>query len=149
VLLVVYFLWPLVHQQLVARYRTDPWKFAGWAMYSVPSARVRVKLIGLAADGRRVRIDPRKSTALASALDDFVARRRTLGLFVEPEAVVRKLIEVDPGTREWTVVVDQVGLNRENRFGVIHRSVYRYPVEAERPGAVHIDYPAVPEAQGA
>jgi hypothetical protein len=137
----------LVHQQLVIRYRIDPWKLAGWAMYSAPSARLRVSLIGLEPDGQRVRIDPRRSIGLASAFDEFVARRRTLGLFVLPEAVVAKLIEAHPGTREWTVVVDQVGLNASNRFGVIHRSVYHYPVTSERPGVVRIEYPAIPKAQ--
>jgi len=146
-LLVGYFLWPLVHQQLVSRYRTDPWKLAGWAMYSAPSARVRVHLVALGPDGQRVRIDPKESKGLVTELDDFVRRRRTLGLFVEPESVVRKLIEVHPEAREWTVVVDQVGLNGENRFGVIHRSVYHYPIDGGRPGAVSIEYPAIPEAE--
>ncbi len=147
VLLALYFLWPLVHQQLVLRYRIDPWKLAGWAMYTAPSARVRINLVGLGADGRRVRIDPRSPAELAVVLEDFDARRQTLGLFVEPDGVVRKLVEIYPDYREWSVVVDQVGLNSENRFGVVHRSIYHYPIDGERLGAMRVEYPAVPEIQ--
>jgi len=113
-------------------------------MYSAPSARVRVTVLGVDAAERRVQINPRQPVGLEESLEDFVTRRRTLGLFVEPESVARKLVEVFPDHREWTVVVDQVGLTSENRFGVIHRSVYRYPIDAGELGPVDIGYPAVP-----
>jgi hypothetical protein len=29
-------LWPVAHRALVARYGINPWKFAGWAMYTTP-----------------------------------------------------------------------------------------------------------------
>lgn len=147
VLIGLYFLWPLVHQQLVRHYRTDPWKLAGWAMYSAPSARVRITVLGVDADEQRVRIDPRKPADLAAALEEFVSRRRTLGLFVEPEAIALRLLEIFPDHREWTLVVDQVGLNSENWLGVLHRSVYRYPIDADGLGPVDVDYPVVPERQ--
>lgn len=144
-LLVLYLLWPLVHQQLVFRYRIDPWKLAGWAMYSAPSPRVRVTLVGLDAAEQRARIDPRTPAGLARTVEDFAARRRTLGLFIEPEGIARKLVEIYPDHRQWTVVVDQVGLNADNSFAVIHRSVYGYPIEEGEFGSVNIDYPTVPE----
>jgi hypothetical protein len=145
VLLILYFLWPLVHQQLVFRYRVDPWKLAGWAMYSAPSARVRVTLVGQDGSDRRARIDPRKPAGLERAVEDFVARRHTLGLFIEPEGIARKLVEIHPDHRQWTVVVDQIGLNSENLLAVIHRSVYRYPINAGELGPASVEQPAVPE----
>ena len=125
-LLVFYLLWPLVQHQLVRVYRVDPWKLAGWAMYTAPSARVRIHLIGVDADGRNVRIDPKTSIEVRRSVSEFAAARRRLGLFVEPRLVATSLLESLPDYHEWTVVVEQVGLTPENYFGVIHRRDYRY-----------------------
>jgi hypothetical protein len=114
-------------------------------MYSAPSARVRVNLVGLDAAEQRARIDPRKPVGLARTVEDFVSRRRTLGLFIEPEGVARILVEIYPDHRQWTIVVDQVGLNSDNSFAVVHRSVYDYPIEAGELGSVSIDHPTVSE----
>jgi hypothetical protein len=125
-LIVLLLLWPLVQQQLVRVYRVDPWKLAGWAMYSVPSAWVRIQLIGLDANERTLRIDPKSSAALKMAVLEFGTKRRRIGLFVEPMSIATTLLKAFPDHREWTVVVDQVGLTSRNFFGVIHRSEYRY-----------------------
>ena len=146
-LIILYFIWPLVQHQLVLRYRIDPWKLAGWAMYSAPSARVRISLVGVDDAGARARISPASPAALAETLEDFVLRRRTLGLFVEPEEVAQKLLALYPNYLEWTVVVDQVGLTRENWFGVIHRSTYRYANLVGTLGPVDINHPAIPTDQ--
>ena len=35
-LLLLLALWPLAHRALVVRYRVDPWRLFGWAMYCTP-----------------------------------------------------------------------------------------------------------------
>ena len=37
-------LWPIGHAALVARYDVDPWKLAGWAMYTRPTPPLLVAL---------------------------------------------------------------------------------------------------------
>lgn len=141
VLLAAYFVWPLVHHQLVLRYRIDPWKLAGWAMYTTSAARIRISLSGVDESGRPVRVRPRSTARLQTILSDYVYRRRTLGLFAPPDSVVREVADMHPDYAEWTVTVDEIGLNAENYFAVIHRSTYRYPNIDGAPGPAEISYP--------
>ena len=46
-LLIVFRTWPLVHYQLVRVYRLDPWKFGGWAMYTVVNFLPRVEVFAM------------------------------------------------------------------------------------------------------
>jgi len=57
VLVVAMAVWPAVHFGLSQAYGINPWKLFGWAMYSVPGPRGGVRLVGLLADGRAVRLD--------------------------------------------------------------------------------------------
>ena len=47
--------WPLVHYQLVRVYELDPWKFGGWAMYTVVNFIPKVEVFAVR-DGEREQI---------------------------------------------------------------------------------------------
>ena len=51
-ILVVFTIWPLVHYQLVQRYQIDPWKFGGWAMYTVVNFVPQIDVYAIRDDGR-------------------------------------------------------------------------------------------------
>ena len=137
-LIVLYLVWPLIQQQLVRVYRVDPWKFAGWAMYTAPNARVRIHLFGVDTTEQVVHLSWRMSSGLRSAVSEYAHSRRTLGLFVQPEPIANQLLIDRPDFREWTIVVEQVGLTPRNHFGVIHRSRYRYANVAGKLGPVEV-----------
>ncbi len=40
--------WPALHIALVVEYGVNPWKLAGWGMYSAPQIAPEVRLFGLA-----------------------------------------------------------------------------------------------------
>ena len=84
-------LWPLVHRGLVAAYDANPWKLAGWAMYTRPHFPSRVELVGLrGGDERRIsELTPWERTLL----DEYVERRYTLGDLASPEDLAEALLE--------------------------------------------------------
>lgn len=138
VLIALYFLWPPIHNQLVRVYRVNPWKLAGWAMYTTPNARLRIHLYGIDASEQVVRIERRMTPRLRVSVSEYARRRSTLGLFVQPESIASDLLVALPGYREWTIVVEQIGLTSQNYFGVIHRSQYRYLNVAGELGPVEV-----------
>ena len=126
VLVGLHLLWPLVHRQLVQRYRIDPWRLGGWAMYSTVQPRVGLRLAGLDADGTRVELRHDATPALAAAADGYSTRRLSLGLFVSPDALATTLASHYPEYGRFLILVEEYGLTDENRIGAIHRAKYRY-----------------------
>ena len=84
-------LWPLVHRGLVAAYDANPWKLAGWAMYTRPHFPSRVELIGLRGSEERTitELTPWERVLL----DDYVERRFTLGDLASPGDLAEVLLE--------------------------------------------------------
>jgi len=72
-MLLAFAIWPLLHYSLVQRYGLEPWKFAGWAMYTVPRFLPRVEVFELR-DGRRVKI-PLIGSRFEAAADELVRFR--------------------------------------------------------------------------
>ena len=50
VFLLVLAVWPAVHIGLVLRYDVNPWKLAGWGMYSAPQLPAYVRVSALTPD---------------------------------------------------------------------------------------------------
>ena len=44
--------WPIVHFALVRAYDLDPWKFGGWAMYTVTGFLPKIDVFALGEEGR-------------------------------------------------------------------------------------------------
>jgi hypothetical protein len=53
ILLVAVCIWPMAHYGLVRALDLNPWKWFGWAMYTVPPMRVRARAISVE-DGRQL-----------------------------------------------------------------------------------------------
>lgn len=105
VLLFVAF-WPLVHRGLVARYDVNPWKLAGFAMYTTPTPPVQVVLFRRGAGGL-VPIDERSlSPELQRRLARFRVERHALGALRRPDALGAALLEARPELA-WVVVAVQ------------------------------------------
>ena len=84
-------LWPLAHRGLVAAYDANPWKLAGWAMYTRPHFPSRVELIGLRGGEEQTitELTPWERTLL----DEYVERRYTLGDLASPGDLAEALLE--------------------------------------------------------
>ena len=125
-MLTAFAVWPLLHYRLVSRYGLDPWKFAGWAMYTAPSylpkveifelrdgVRVKIPLIGArleaaAATHQRFRIEALQWGRLASA--DALASQVRAGLATrEPIEIVITRFFVDRNS-------DRVSATRNSFF---------------------------------
>lgn len=124
-------LWPLVHRVLVARYDLNPWKLAGFAMYTTPTPPVLVVVLH-DAGGRLAALDERALPVPARrALDRFRAERHALGRLRRPDDLARALfrarpdldvlvvlvqrIQLDPATARMTSVRERFAYERESR----------------------------------
>lgn len=102
-------LWPLAHLALVARFGTDPWEFFGWAMYSLPAARVQVR-VEVERSGRteawRVMGAPRQR------LRDYARRRTALGRLASPATLAASIFAEDPEIDALRIVLREIRLDR-------------------------------------
>jgi hypothetical protein len=137
-LILLYFVWPFVHQQLVLHYRINPWKLAGWAMYTTMKPGVRLRLAGAHEGNERATLDAHATPELAAAVARYRMRRRALGLFADPAPVARSVARAHPEQQGWVLIVDEFGLAADGWIRSVHRSEYRYrrgPAGPERVAA--------------
>ena len=91
---VLFALWPALHRGIVAAYDANPWKLAGWAMYTRPHFLSEVELSWLRGDQQLpVELTPWERTLL----EEFVERRYTLGELASPESVARAVLDRHEG----------------------------------------------------
>jgi len=126
VLLMLFACWPFVQQQLVIHYRINPWKLAGWAMYTTTTPRGNMNLIGIDTAGERTPLNVRESQELFTARNQYMSSRLTMGLFVDPAPVASALATAHPKFSEWELVVNEIGLARDGWVDVVHRTTYRF-----------------------
>jgi len=91
-IVIAFAIWPAVQLGLVLGYDVNPWKLAGWGMYSAPQIPCYVRLFGLTPDdvGRyELRTLPPE---LEPVLERFLHRRRSLRRLVEPGELGRALL---------------------------------------------------------
>ena len=124
VLLAACTLWPAVHIGLVVGYDVNPWKLAGWGMYSAPQLPSYMRIVCLTPDevGRyelnsvRPRLEP--------AFERFLLMRRHLGRLVEPDAFARTLLDHYSAIDGVEIVVVEPFLDR--RTGMIEERSETY-----------------------
>ena len=124
--LVGFTLWPALHIGLVLRYDLNPWKLAGWGMYSAPQWIPEVKLIGLTADevgSYELRNPPLE---LQQPLDRFRRRRLALRRLARPDGLAAEVLDHYPAIRGVRVEVVQPVMDPAT--GIVERktSVYEY-----------------------
>jgi len=122
--LVAFTVWPLVHISLVKRFEVNPWKLAGWGMYSAPQLPAWVQLFALTPDSVGIYEIQTVQPALQPAVDGFLRHRRGLGQLVEPDALARAMLDYYPGIDGVRIVVVQPFLDRHT--GIIDERMTPY-----------------------
>jgi len=126
VFLLAFAVWPLVHIGLVKRYNVNPWKLAGWGMYSAPQLPAWLQLFALTSDSVGVYELQTIQPALQPAVDDFLRRRRGLRQLVVPDDLARKTLDFYPAIDGVRIVVVQPFLNRHNGMIEERTTTYEY-----------------------
>ncbi len=126
VFLVAFAVWPLVHIGLVKRYDVNPWKLAGWGMYSAPQLPAWIQLFALTSDSVGVYELQTIQPALQPAVDDFLRRRRGLRQLAVPDDLARATLDFYPGIDGVRIVVVQPFLNRHNGMIEERTATYEY-----------------------
>ena len=94
--LVVFTAWPAIHLVLVKGYDVNPWKLAGWGMYSAPQLPSYVQITCLTPDNVGRYELGSLQPELEPALQEFLLARRHLGRLVGPDALARALLDYYP-----------------------------------------------------
>jgi len=115
--LLAFTLWPVVHIALVKVYDVNPWKLAGWGMYSAPQLQPHMRVFGLTPDDVGVYELSTAPAEVVPVLDDFLERRRVLRNLVRPDDVAGALLDAYSAIDGVRLVVVQPTLNR--RTGMI------------------------------
>jgi hypothetical protein len=124
--LLAFALWPLVHIGLVKRYDVNPWKLAGWGMYSAPQLPAWLQLSALTSDSVGVYELQTIQPALQPAVDDFLRRRRGLRQLVVPDSLAQETLDYYPGIDGVRIVVVQPFLNPHNGMIEERTTTYEY-----------------------
>jgi hypothetical protein len=124
VFLVAFTVWPLVQIGLVKRFDVNPWKLAGWGMYSAPQLPAWVQLFALTSDSVGTYELQTVQPGLQPAVDEFVRRRRGLGQLAKPDALARTMLEYYPAIDGVRIVVVQPFLDRHT--GMIDERIATY-----------------------
>ena len=134
-LLLAFGIWPACHFFVVQHYRMNPWKFAGWAMYSRHVFKPKLEVF-LLDDGRRVELpltEPELREA-AALRDTFRRESREWGLLATPDALVSSIQSVFEPSEGIEVVVQRfsidpvparVSVRRESHFYLADGRVVR------------------------
>ena len=117
-------IWPLFHIYLVRRFDMNPWKFAGWGMYSAPQLASQVRVF-VWIGGTRRELKP-ASLELNRAIQDFRRLRRGLRKLIRPGALARSIREFHPEVERLQIVVFQRVLNRKTGMIEEERDEYHY-----------------------
>jgi hypothetical protein len=113
--LIAFGLWPLVHWGLVRVYDVDPWKLAGWAMYTAPGAMKTVRVTRIERGGGFETLDfARYGPEEQRAVDRFRERRRVLGRLASSEPLARTMLALHPDWEGVAISVLSLKLDPED-----------------------------------
>ena len=126
VALACFTLWPLAHMGLVRGWGVNPWKLAGWGMYSAPQIPAELRLFGMTPDA----IGEYEIHDLPDEVEPFAARflrsRLGLGRLARPDALAEGLLDAWPAITGVRVEVIQPVL--EPKSGIVRdvSNAYEY-----------------------
>ncbi len=122
--LLIFAVWPVVHIGLVKRYDINPWKLAGWGMYSAPQLPCRLRVFCLTPDEVGLyelrTLDP----VLEQKARQFLRRRRALRRLARPDALGAAVLEDAPAIDGVRIEVMQPFLDPAS--GMIEQRVSSY-----------------------
>lgn len=107
--------WVPGHALVVARLELDPWKWFGWAMYTVPKPVVRTYAVAMPGQRRLgvAELPPDERAGVLAAYGRFTERRIQFGSRSEPDEFATVLFDAYPDVDELVVQVQTLALNRE------------------------------------
>jgi len=124
--LLAFTVWPLAQIGLVARYDANPWKLAGWGMYSVPQFPAEVRILCHTPD----EVGTYELRSIAPTLEpshlEFLRRRLGLGRLARPTKLAHALLDYYPAIDGVTIVVLQPVLNRSTGMVEEESTPYEY-----------------------
>lgn len=121
VVLVFFSVWPLAHYGVVHKYDLYPWKWFGWAMYTVPVRRLVATATSLP-DGRQLKPGnppSEQDKQLIEAYNKFSSYYMQLGELVEASEFARALFKAFPDVNELAIKVQDVRLDRETAMIIL------------------------------
>jgi hypothetical protein len=125
--LILFALWPLVQIGLVLQFQVNPWKLAGWGMYSAPQfpaeLRVEARVPG-EAGAFELRTIPE---AVQDEELRFLERRLGLGRLARPDSFGRALLDYYPAIDGVTIEVRQPTLDPVSGMVVESQACYEFP----------------------
>jgi hypothetical protein len=128
-------LWPFAHYALVQRYDVNPWKFAGWAMYSRLGPQAHVSVRGIER-GTEHEIDLASAPAdVQNAAQQYQWRTRQYGVLVRPDALARATLKAFAN-------LDAVVIRRESPFidpGTDRLALRRWVFRQRRDGVLSLE----------
>lgn len=131
-LLIVITIWPLAHFAVVRTFDLNPWKWFGWAMYTVPSDAINIYVIDDA--GQRVPLHaapPRLRQRLADTQHQFSTRLLQFGPGPSPDALAQVLFRAFPSHRRLRIYVQHVEMNRQTAmYEQVRMHLYTYERDA-------------------
>jgi hypothetical protein len=114
--LIVFALWPAVHIGLVKTWGVNPWKLAGWGMYSAPQIPPELRIHPLT-----VLTPDLEATRL-----EFLRARLGLGNLARPTRLARALLDRYPAIDGVSIEVVQPVLNRRTGIVAERTTTYEY-----------------------
>ena len=126
ILLLVAALWPAVQLTLVKTAQVNPWKLAGWGMYSAPQIPAYVEVFGLTPDEVGEYEVSRVPAGAVPELERFLRLRRGLGDLVAPERLAKGLLDRWIAVDGVRIVVVQPRIDPGTGLIVERRRAYVY-----------------------
>ncbi|MCC6766888.1 MAG: hypothetical protein IT293_19705 [Deltaproteobacteria bacterium] len=125
--LVALTLWPLAHIGLVRRYDVNPWKLAGWGMYSAPRSRsLGMEVFGRPRGGGPLAHMAEPPPTVRDEASRYLERHRWLRRLARPAALAAAVAAAEPGWDEITIAVFEPELDRTSGMIVLRALVHRY-----------------------
>jgi hypothetical protein len=122
--LIVFALWPAAHIGLVKAWGVNPWKLAGWGMYSAPQIPPDLRISCFTPDEMGVYPLNVLAPELEATRHAFLRTRLGLGSLVRPTGLARALLDHCPAIDGVSIEVVQPVVNR--RTGVIAERTTTY-----------------------
>lgn len=134
VLILFVVVWPLVHFALCKTFDINPWKFYGFAMYTVPMRQIELSYVGFT-NGEPERINPYRNENVKDEANRFYRNVWILGKLYPPHLLADQLLDEFPQYEEILVVEGVYRINRETKLMDLYQRQYRYsrPDESNRP----------------
>ena len=134
--LVAFTMWPAVHVGLVESYDVNPWKLAGWGMYSAPQLPSYVQITCLTPDSVGSYELGSIRPELEPELWAFLLLRRHLGRLVEPDQFAQALLDYYPAVDGVNIAVLEPVLNPRTGMMEEQSATYEYRRRVHVPGSV-------------